>query len=124
MLKPGRFTLLLGPPGGGKTTLLQALGGQLSEGEDGSKFRGSVHFNGERLDKFNAARTAVYVPQVGLRGHRVRLGAQGQTAGHTVRLGGTGRRKTMCITVATRQPSTALLPAHPTISTNPHGVQK
>ena len=29
VLKPGRITLLLGPPGAGKSTLLRALSGQL-----------------------------------------------------------------------------------------------
>ncbi len=30
VLKPGRLTLLLGPPGSGKSTLLKAIGGKLS----------------------------------------------------------------------------------------------
>ena len=29
VLKPGRLTLLLGPPGSGKSTLLKAVGGKL-----------------------------------------------------------------------------------------------
>lgn len=31
VLKPGRLTLLLGPPGSGKTTLLKALSGMLRD---------------------------------------------------------------------------------------------
>jgi ABC-type multidrug transport system ATPase subunit len=31
VLKPGRLTLLLGPPGAGKSTLLRTLSGQLKD---------------------------------------------------------------------------------------------
>lgn len=33
-IKPGRLTLLLGPPSSGKTTLLKALSGKLRKGGD------------------------------------------------------------------------------------------
>ena len=39
VIKPGVFTLLLGPPGSGKTTLLTALAGKL-QGVGGVKVRG------------------------------------------------------------------------------------
>lgn len=40
VIKPGVFTLLLGPPGSGKTTLLTALAGKL-QGVGGVKVRGA-----------------------------------------------------------------------------------
>ena len=44
VIKPGVFTLLLGPPGSGKTTLLTALAGKL-QGVGGVKVRGADHSN-------------------------------------------------------------------------------
>jgi ABC-type multidrug transport system ATPase subunit len=42
VLKPGRLTLLLGPPGSGKTTLLKALAGLLQDksNKEGLQVRG------------------------------------------------------------------------------------
>lgn len=37
VLRPGRLTLLLGPPGSGKTTLLKALAGLLSKKQQGGE---------------------------------------------------------------------------------------
>lgn len=48
----GRFTLLLGPPSSGKSTLLKSLSGAVMNGEDGLRMRGSITYNGETLDKF------------------------------------------------------------------------
>ena len=41
VIKPGAFTLLLGPPGSGKTTLLTALAGKL-QGVGGLKVRAAA----------------------------------------------------------------------------------
>jgi ABC-type multidrug transport system ATPase subunit len=48
----GRFTLLLGPPSSGKTTLLKALAGAVVHGQDGLRMTGKVTYNGETFDKF------------------------------------------------------------------------
>lgn len=48
----GRFTLLLGPPSSGKTTLMKALAGLVADGEDGLKMKGSIKYNGESFDTF------------------------------------------------------------------------
>ncbi|KAK9806328.1 hypothetical protein WJX72_010375 [[Myrmecia] bisecta] len=63
ILKPGRLTLLLGPPGGGKSMLLKALAGKLHEG-GGLQIAGEVTYNGHRFDEFVMARTASLVDQV------------------------------------------------------------
>ncbi|KAI8523579.1 hypothetical protein RHMOL_Rhmol13G0085000 [Rhododendron molle] len=59
-VKPGRMTLLLGPPGSGKSTLLLALAGKL---DPGLKKTGNVTYNGEKLDDFCVRRTSAYISQ-------------------------------------------------------------
>eukprot|EP00798_Chlamydomonas_sp_ICE-L_P003260 gene3260-13284_t len=60
VLKPGRLTLLLGPPGCGKSTLLRALAGQMKD----ETVQGSVLHNGEPIHNFVVERTAAYINQV------------------------------------------------------------
>ncbi|CAL9782849.1 unnamed protein product [Musa acuminata subsp. burmannicoides] len=60
VIKPGRMTLLLGPPGSGKTTLHLALAGKL---ESNLKRSGDVKYNGCQLDKFVVQRTSAYISQ-------------------------------------------------------------
>ena len=62
VLKPGRLTLLLGPPGSGKSVLLQALSGRL-RAHEGLRIDGSIKYNGEDVDEFVVQRTAGYVDQ-------------------------------------------------------------
>eukprot|EP00891_Asterochloris_glomerata_P005114 jgi/Astpho2/5114/Aster-06326 len=61
VLKPGRATLLLGPPAAGKSTLLKALSGKLAP--HGLKIDGKVTYNGHTFNDFLAQRTAAYVEQ-------------------------------------------------------------
>ncbi|KAK8938652.1 Pleiotropic drug resistance protein 1 [Platanthera zijinensis] len=59
IIKPGRWmTLLLGPPGSGKTTFLLALAGKL---QSDLKVSGKVSYNGHGLEEFVPQRTAAYV---------------------------------------------------------------
>ncbi|GAB2269450.1 transcription factor [Dionaea muscipula] len=60
IIKPGRLTLLLGPPSSGKTTLLLALAGKL--GPD-LKVSGEVTYNGLSMHTFVPQRTAAYISQ-------------------------------------------------------------
>ncbi|GAY59271.1 hypothetical protein CUMW_193230, partial [Citrus unshiu] len=60
IVKPGRLTLLLGPPSSGKTTLLLALAGKLDPSLNVS---GRVTYNGHNMDEFVPERTAAYISQ-------------------------------------------------------------
>ncbi|KAF5182324.1 Abc transporter g family member [Thalictrum thalictroides] len=59
-LKPGRMTLLLGPPGCGKTTLLLALSGKLNQS---MKVTGEISYNGFKLEEFVPQKTSAYISQ-------------------------------------------------------------
>ena len=56
--RPGTITLLVGPPGGGKSMLMKALCGAAPV-----PTTGSITYNGHALDEFNVVRTAQYVGQ-------------------------------------------------------------
>ncbi|CAH2079072.1 unnamed protein product [Thlaspi arvense] len=60
IIRPKRMTLLLGPPGCGKTTLLLALSGRL---DSSLKTRGEVSYNGHLLSEFVPEKTSSYVSQ-------------------------------------------------------------
>ncbi|KAH7689009.1 P-loop containing nucleoside triphosphate hydrolase protein [Dioscorea alata] len=60
IIKPSRLTLLLGPPGCGKTTFLKALAGKLDKS---LKVKGEVSYNGYKLDEFVPGKTSYYVSQ-------------------------------------------------------------
>ncbi|GLT73000.1 hypothetical protein SLA2020_448900 [Shorea laevis] len=60
IIKPGRLTLLLGPPGSGKSTLLKALSGKL---DSELKFSGKVTYNGHEMHEFVPQRTSAYISQ-------------------------------------------------------------
>ncbi|CAI5468189.1 unnamed protein product [Closterium sp. Yama58-4] len=60
ILKPGRMTLLLGPPGSGKSTLLRILAGKA---ERELSVQGEVTYNGRRGSQFVLPRSVAFVPQ-------------------------------------------------------------
>ncbi|KAL4180879.1 hypothetical protein AMTRI_Chr12g234550 [Amborella trichopoda] len=60
VIKPGRMTLLLGPPGAGQTTLLLALAGKLDKSLEVS---GKVTYNGHSMREYLPQRTSVYISQ-------------------------------------------------------------
>ncbi|WIA42005.1 hypothetical protein OEZ86_009302 [Tetradesmus obliquus] len=62
VLKPGRCTLLLGPPGSGKTTFLRVLGNRL-RGCNRLQVSGSILYNGHNKDEFVVERTTAFVDQ-------------------------------------------------------------
>ncbi|KAL0866501.1 hypothetical protein Bca101_045619 [Brassica carinata] len=68
IIKPGRLTLLLGPPGCGKTTLLKALSGNLENNlkVQMMKADSEISYNGHRLDEFVPQKTSAYISQYDL----------------------------------------------------------
>ncbi|KAI3810521.1 hypothetical protein L1987_20137 [Smallanthus sonchifolius] len=60
VIKPGRMTLLLGPPGCGKTSLLKALSGNLNKS---LKISGEISYNGYKLEEFVPQKTSAYISQ-------------------------------------------------------------
>ncbi|KAL8105524.1 hypothetical protein AgCh_029350 [Apium graveolens] len=59
-IRPSRMTLLLGPPGCGKTTLLKALAGKLDKS---LKVEGEVTYNGTRVENLRPEEHAAYISQ-------------------------------------------------------------
>ncbi|XP_073129423.1 pleiotropic drug resistance protein 1-like [Henckelia pumila] len=59
-IRPGRMTLLLGPPSSGKTTFLLALAGRI---DPSLKVLGKVTYNGHEMDEFIPQRTSAYISQ-------------------------------------------------------------
>ncbi|KAE8662966.1 Pleiotropic drug resistance protein 1 [Hibiscus syriacus] len=86
IIKPGRMTLLLGPPSSGKTTLLLALAGKL---DPTLKCSGKVSYNGHGMDEFVPHRTAVYISQ-----HDLHIGEMTvrETLAFSTRCQGVGER--------------------------------
>ncbi|XP_078428059.1 ABC transporter G family member 39-like isoform X2 [Wolffia australiana] len=60
IIKPSRLTLLLGPPGSGKTSFLLALAGKL---DPKLKASGTVTYNGHGMHEFVPQRTSAYIGQ-------------------------------------------------------------
>ncbi|GLJ45897.1 hypothetical protein SUGI_0966190 [Cryptomeria japonica] len=86
IIKPGRMTLLLGPPSSGKTTLLLGLAGKL---DTTLQVTGQVTYNGHSMKEFVAQRTCAYISQQDV--HMGELSVR-QTLDFASRCQGTGSR--------------------------------
>eukprot|EP00798_Chlamydomonas_sp_ICE-L_P013540 gene13540-19410_t len=63
VLVPGRLTLLLGPPGCGKTSLLKMLSANYREGSQNLDLEGKIMYNGHTFNEFQPRRTSTFVSQ-------------------------------------------------------------
>ncbi|CAM6086642.1 unnamed protein product [Calypogeia fissa] len=104
ILKPGRMTLLLGPPGAGKTTFLLALVGML---DPDLKLEGTIEYNGHKLNEFEPRKTAAYVSQDDL--HAPELTVR-ETMDYSARFQGVGSRFDLLSEVMKREKERGILP--------------
>ncbi|KAK8678823.1 hypothetical protein V6N13_144304 [Hibiscus sabdariffa] len=104
IIKPGRMTLLLGPPSSGKTTFLLALAGKL---DSALKFSGTVTYNGHNMNEFVPQRTAAYISQ-----HDLHLGEMTvrETLAFSARCQGVGTQYDMLAELSRREKEANIKP--------------
>ncbi|XP_052300205.1 pleiotropic drug resistance protein 1-like isoform X3 [Citrus sinensis] len=104
IIKPGRMTLLLGPPASGKTTFLLALAGKL---DSSLKVSGRVTYNGHNMGEFVPQRTAAYISQ-----HDNHIGEMTvrETLAFSARCQGVGTRYDMLMELARREKAAGIKP--------------
>ncbi|CAA7046262.1 unnamed protein product [Microthlaspi erraticum] len=104
IIKPGRLTLLLGPPGCGKTTMLKALSGNL---ENNLKCSGEISYNGHRLDEFVPQKTSAYISQYDL--HIAEMTVR-ESVDFSARCQGVGSRTDIMMEVSKREKEAGIIP--------------
>uniref|UniRef100_A0A0D9WFM2 ABC transporter domain-containing protein n=1 Tax=Leersia perrieri TaxID=77586 RepID=A0A0D9WFM2_9ORYZ len=104
VLKPSRLTLLLGPPGCGKTTLLLALAGKLNKN---LKVTGEVEYNGVNLNTFVPHKTSAYISQYDL--HIPEMTVR-ETLDFSARFQGVGNRAEIMKEVIRREKEAGITP--------------
>ncbi|KAL1532447.1 transcription factor, variant 2 [Salvia divinorum] len=104
IIKPGRMTLLLGPPSSGKTTLLLALAGKL---DPELKVSGLVTYNGHEMNEFVPQRTSAYISQ-----HDLHIGEMTvrETLAFSARCQGVGARLDMLAELSRREKEANIKP--------------
>ncbi|KAG8375490.1 hypothetical protein BUALT_Bualt10G0105300 [Buddleja alternifolia] len=104
IIKPGRLTLLLGPPSSGKTTLLLALAGKLDQQ---LKVSGRVTYNGCEMKEFVPQRTSAYISQ-----HDLHIGelTVRETLAFSARCQGVGARYEMLAELSRREKEANIKP--------------
>eukprot|EP00271_Cylindrocystis_brebissonii_P020897 TRINITY_DN71_c0_g1_i2.p1 TRINITY_DN71_c0_g1~~TRINITY_DN71_c0_g1_i2.p1 ORF type:complete len:1380 (-),score=255.02 TRINITY_DN71_c0_g1_i2:202-4341(-) len=106
VIKPGRLTLLLGPPGSGKSTFLKALAGQLPSTST-LTVTGDVKYNNVPFHQFVPQRTSAYIAQndVHLADMTVR-----ETLDFSNRLQGVGNRAAILKELESREAAQGVAP--------------
>ncbi|XP_030477545.1 pleiotropic drug resistance protein 3-like isoform X2 [Syzygium oleosum] len=104
IIKPGRMTLLLGPPGCGKTSFLKALSGNLSQS---LKVTGPISYNGHKLDEFIPQKTSSYMSQYDL--HIPEMTVR-ETLDFSARCQGVGSREDIMMEINRREKAAGIVP--------------
>jgi ABC-type multidrug transport system ATPase subunit/ABC-type multidrug transport system permease subunit len=104
ILNPARLTLLLGPPGCGKTTLLLALAGMV---DPKLKTRGHISYNGFQLNEFVPQKTSAYISQHDL--HIAEMTVR-ETFDFSARCQGVGTRHELLLEIRKREKEAGILP--------------
>ncbi|GMJ09284.1 polar auxin transport inhibitor sensitive 1, PLEIOTROPIC DRUG RESISTANCE 9 [Hibiscus trionum] len=104
IIKPSRMTLLLGPPGCGKTTLLQALSGKLNPS---LKVTGEISYNGYKFTEFVPQNTSAYISQYDL--HISEMTVR-ETLDFSARCQGIGTRADILKEISRREKQSGIVP--------------
>ncbi|WCJ30771.1 ABC transporter G family member 37 [Euphorbia peplus] len=104
ILEPRRMTLLLGPPGCGKTTFLLALSGKLDQS---LKVTGEISYNGYKLEEFVPQKTSAFISQNDL--HIPDMTVR-ETIDFSAQCQGTGSRADMMMEVSRREKQSGIVP--------------
>ncbi|XP_021594312.1 pleiotropic drug resistance protein 3 [Manihot esculenta] len=104
IIKQRRMTLLLGPPGCGKTTFLLALSGKLSHS---LKVTGEISYNGYKLEEFVPRKTSAYISQFDL--HIPEITVR-ETIDFSAQFQGIGSRADIMTEVSRREKQAGIVP--------------
>ncbi|XVF31519.1 hypothetical protein REPUB_Repub16aG0153000 [Reevesia pubescens] len=104
LIKPGRMTLLLGPLGCGKTSLLKALSGNLNHS---LKVTGEVSYNGYKLEEFVPQKTSAYISENDL--HISEMTVK-ETLDFSAHCQGVGNRAEIMMEVSRREVEAGIVP--------------
>ncbi|KAJ0078967.1 hypothetical protein Patl1_23928 [Pistacia atlantica] len=104
IIKPGRMTLLLGPPGCGKTSLLKALSGNQ---KNSLMVTGEVSYNGYKLEEFVPQKTSAYVSQYDV--HIPEMTVR-ETLDFSARCQGVGTRAELMSEISRREKTAGIVP--------------